>query len=72
MTHARQQDQWNHTAAVMALIANVNRDPKKGRAFRPVDFHPVLAARREEVRPLKGDIQMLKTVFVDQVPRNAK
>jgi len=56
----------------MALIANVNRDPKKGRAFRPVDFHPVLAARREEVRPLKGDIQMLKTVFVDQVPRNAK
>lgn len=69
MTHARQQDQWNHTATVMALIANVNRDPKKGRAFRPADFHPVMVVKREKAQPLKGDIGMLKTVFVDQAPR---
>jgi hypothetical protein len=24
----------------MALIANVNRDPKKGRPFEPADFDP--------------------------------
>ena len=27
----------------MALIANVNRDPKKGRAAKPKDFNPYLA-----------------------------
>jgi len=32
--------QWRHTSAVMALIANVNRDPKKGRPFEPADFDP--------------------------------
>ena len=31
---------WRHTSAVMALIANVNRDPKKGRPLAPADFDP--------------------------------
>ena len=26
---------------MMALIANVNRDPKKGRPAKPDDFHPL-------------------------------
>ena len=69
MTHARQQDAWNHTASALAMLANVNRDPKKGRAFRPVDFHPVPAARHpESAPPLKGDIGVLKTVFIDNAP----
>ena len=69
MTHARQQESWNHTAALLAMLANVNRDPKKGRAFRPGDFHPVPAPRRaESAPPLKGDIGMLKSVFVDNAP----
>jgi hypothetical protein len=69
MTHARQQDGWNHTAAMLAMLANVNRDPKKGRAFRPIDFHPVPVARHpESAPPLKGDIGVLKTVFVDNAP----
>ena len=75
MAQARQEDNWNHTAAVMALIANVNRDPKRGRALKPADFHPALPGRRERTgppAPLKGDIAMLKTVFVDNAPRNAK
>ena len=66
MTHARQQDGWNHTAAMLAMLANVNRDPKKGRAFKPADFHPIPVTKRPEAPPLKGDIGMLKTVFVDQ------
>ena len=71
MAQARQEDHWNHTAALMALLANVNRDPKRGRAFKPADFHPALPARRERAgppQPLKGEIGMLKTIFVDQRP----
>jgi len=68
MARARQQDNWNHTAAVLALLANVNRDPKRGRPFKPSDFHPVQAASQETPRPLKGDIRMLKAVFVDNAP----
>ena len=25
----------------MALMANLNRDPKKGKPFRPSDFNPI-------------------------------
>lgn len=64
MTQAYQEDTWNHTAAVMAMLANVHRDPKRGRAFKPSDFHPAMTKRERAIpRPLKGDIGMLK-VFV--------
>jgi hypothetical protein len=66
MAEGRQGDQWNHTAAVLALLANAHRDPKKSRPFKPQDFHPTAAAKRVEQRPIKGDIRMLKQVFVDR------
>lgn len=73
MAQARQQDAWNHTASVLAMLANVNRDPKKGRAFKPTDFHPMPVAKHApEPPPLRGDISMLKTVFVDQRPASQK
>lgn len=40
MAEARGRDNWAHTSAVLALVANVNRDPKKTRAYRPADFDP--------------------------------
>ena len=40
MAEGRDRAQWRHTSAVMALVANVNRDPKKGRPFEPADFDP--------------------------------
>ena len=68
MAQARQQDHWNHTASLMALLANINRDPKRGRALTPADFHPLQNVRRQTQteKPLKGQIGMLKAVFVDQ------
>ena len=75
MAQARQEDNWNHTASVMALIANVNRDSKRGRALKPADFHPAMPGRRERTgppAPLKGEIGMLKTVFIDQRPHGGK
>jgi hypothetical protein len=40
MAEARDRQHWNHTASVLCLIANVNRDPKKTQAFQASDFHP--------------------------------
>jgi len=67
MAQSRQEDNWNHTAALLTMLANVNRDPKKGRAFKPADFHPALPTRRKRTgspqpAPLKGDITMLKAL----------
>ena len=69
MAESRQQDAWNHTAVLLAMLANVNRDPKKSRAYKPADFHPIQVTKRPAGPPLKGDIGMLKTVFVDNARR---
>jgi hypothetical protein len=39
---------WRHTSALMALTANINRDPKQSRPFEPSDFNPYGDRRRED------------------------
>jgi len=64
MAEARGREAWNHTSAVMALLANIHRDPKKHRAFRPSDFNPYETKRKRGI-PIKAkDIGLLKKVFV--------
>jgi len=43
----RDRMEWNRTAALMALLCNINSDPKKGKTFRPADFNPYLAKRQK-------------------------
>ena len=40
MAEGRSQALWNHTSSVLAMLANVNRDPRKGRSAKPADFNP--------------------------------
>jgi hypothetical protein len=40
MARGREASEWLRTAHMLALIANVNRDPRKSRAFRADDFNP--------------------------------
>ena len=40
MAQARKQESWEHTSAMLSLIANTHRDPKKTKAFSPRDFNP--------------------------------
>jgi len=54
MAEARAKERWGHTSSLMALIANVNRDPKKHQAFRPDDFSPYAPRRRTGI-PLTTD-----------------
>ena len=68
MAESKQNDDWNRTAALMSLIANSHRDPKKSRAFKPADFHPHVKRKQQQAKPPKVGIGVLKTVFVDQQP----
>ena len=65
MAEARVDTQWDQTASLLALLANVHRDPRNSKVYRPADFHPRHARKREEP-VIKGDIKMLKAVFVDR------
>jgi len=64
MAEARSREAWNHTSAVLALLANIHRHPKKSKAFKPSDFNPYEMKRGSGV-PLRADnIGLLKQVFV--------
>ena len=61
MAEARGRDEWSHTATLLAMIANVNRDPKKGRPFKPADFDPYARHDRRSARVAdKGKLILLR------------
>ena len=62
MGEARSQQAWAHTSSVLALLANVHRDSKKTRAYKPADFNPHM--RKTPVTIQKVGISVLKQVFI--------
>lgn len=65
MAEARQRAAWNQTSALLAMIVNVNRDPKRSRAAKPSDFNPFAERTPPPKRPPpKADISILKSIFV--------
>ena len=70
MAEGRSRQVWDHTSAVLAMIANVNRVKKTSRKFSPLDFDPYGAEKKREAKqhPVVGNvgIGILKTVFVDR------
>lgn len=59
MAEARERSEWGRTSALLALIANAHRDPKKTRAFKPGDFDPY--AQRGQERT--NDMPALRALF---------
>ena len=67
MAEGRGRDEWGRMSSLLALIANVNRDPRRTRAFRSNDFNPYEAQPSGGGIPLnKANIRLLKQVFIDQ------
>jgi hypothetical protein len=64
MAEARGRDNWAHTSAVLALVANVNRDPKKTRAYKPSDFDPYSAKDKRDEAIEVTDMGVLKDAFL--------
>lgn len=69
MLDGHSEASWAHTASIMALIANVNRDPKRrSTPFTANDFNPY--AKRVEPQRIKVKFSALKSIFVDQTPED--
>lgn len=66
MAEARGRDNWAHTSAILALIANVNRDTKKTRALRPRDFDPYAVRDKRNEAIEVTDIAVLKDAFTKE------
>ena len=63
MADARRKEAWDRTSTVLALIANVNRDPKRTRAVRPDQFNPYRTKRTTSGIPITRDnIRVLKSL----------
>ena len=73
MAEGKSREHWNHTAALLAMLANTHRDPKKSRAVKPRDLHPLLNRRRprRSTAPLRVGVDALKAVFVDRRPASS-
>lgn len=54
MSEGLGRERWAHTSAILALVANVNRDPKKrARPYKPDDFNPY-RDRESKKRPRRS------------------
>jgi hypothetical protein len=63
---ARRRDEWQHTSALLAMFANVHRNPKKKpQPFTPAEFNPLADERKKPVKAKTG-VRTLKTIFVDR------
>jgi len=66
MAEAKSKADWNQTSAVLALIGNAFRDPKKGKPFTPSDFNPHERQQADVPVPKLTDLSILKSVFLDR------
>lgn len=51
MAEAKAEAEWDHTASLMALLAEINRDrEQRRRPFTPQEFHPMHQQQRKRRR----------------------
>lgn len=73
MHDGRSKSDWGHTSAILALIANVNRDPKrKPDSFKPSDFDPHARRAAASMPVPKVSMKSLKSTLMGLAPRNGK
>lgn len=61
MARAATRERWARASSVMALLANIHRDPKKHAPFAPSDFDPT---RERTPIPKTSDLSILKAAFL--------
>jgi len=64
MAEENARQMWNHTASILCLLANLHRDPKKHRAFKPSDFSPIPTRPVRTVRDSETGFRLMKAIFV--------
>ena len=64
MVDARQRCEWALMSNLMSLLANINRDPKKSKVFKPTDFNPYYFQETERVTITKDNMDILRQAVV--------
>lgn len=54
---------WERTADLMTLVANVNRDPKK-RPYKPADFNRFADKPKQKRTPTKAEIDAEREMVI--------
>jgi len=62
MAKARMTEAWNHTADMMALLANINR-PKGKKPYSRFHFHPLLEYERRGLKLNKSNLHSQRSMF---------
>jgi len=57
------RERWSHTSSLMALLANLHRDTRKGKRFTPEDFDPFMRHGTRKPPAIPADITVLRDVF---------
>jgi hypothetical protein len=63
MLEGRQRHDWSIASSCLSVIANLHRDPKRTRSYKPGDFDPFAHQARQ--RPVTVPVSVLKDVFID-------
>jgi hypothetical protein len=69
MAQAASKDAWSRTSATLAMLANVNRDPKKHKQpFMPRDFDPWTAPpARPQAQALANTMKRVSTRVLTRI-----
>lgn len=65
MAEGKCKEAWGRTSTLLALLANVNRDPKKrSKEFTPSEFNPYEAReKKKQEEDGKAGFAMMKAAF---------
>ena len=63
MAEGRGKLEWGQTSCLMALVANLMRDPKKSKGVKPSDFNPYF----QKPKPIiKAPVSILRDIWCKQ------
>lgn len=72
IAEAKSRADWDHTASIVATLAEINRDPaRRATPFRPDDFNPWRARKPKRLHTDK-DFDVLVNLFVPKEDREHK
>jgi hypothetical protein len=63
MSESRSRDNWNHTSSLLAMLFNVNRDPRKQQAVSPELFNP-FERKGERRKDTKLAFKCMEQIFI--------
>jgi hypothetical protein len=62
MSDGRGKFEWQQTSSMLAVIAGIMHDPKKGKAPSPDDFNPYAQRQKRTVKH-KAPLSVLRDIF---------